>query len=190
MKRWNRNADDRRHDCQHEAEQDRDAKAIDQPRQHVAALVVGAEPVHFQIAALRIAVLGGEVAIDLAQHPGRLGRKRHRRPVIDGLVGEMDRRPDLDRIVLGEIFLCEGIAIIGCGAEVVAEIGVGIGEEDREIALAFDMDEDRLVVGDEFGEQSDEEQDEENPQRPVAALIGFEVSPPPRVQRGQGKIVR
>jgi hypothetical protein len=38
-------------DGEDQAEQDGDAEAVDQPRHHVAALVVGAEPVAFEIAA-------------------------------------------------------------------------------------------------------------------------------------------
>ena len=44
-------ADDRRDDGQRQPEQHRDAEAVDQPRHHVAALVVGAEPVVFEVAA-------------------------------------------------------------------------------------------------------------------------------------------
>ena len=50
-------ADDRRDDRQRQAEQHRDAEAIDQPRDHVAALIVGAEPVVFEIAAALEALL-------------------------------------------------------------------------------------------------------------------------------------
>jgi hypothetical protein len=53
--------------------------------------------------------------------------------------------------VLGQVFLGVGIAVVGGGAEIVAEIGVRISEEDREVVLAVDMDEDRLIVGDELG---------------------------------------
>jgi hypothetical protein len=64
----------------------------------------------------------------------------------------MNRRPDLDGVVFGEEFLDVWIAIVGRGAEIVAKFGVRIGEEDREIVLTFVVDEDRLIVGDEFRE--------------------------------------
>ena len=38
-------ADDRADHRQRQAEQNRDAKAVNQPRQHIAALIVGAEPI-------------------------------------------------------------------------------------------------------------------------------------------------
>jgi len=41
-----------------------------------------------------------------------------------------DRRPDFDGVMLGEKILQVRIAIIGRGAEIVAEIGVRIGDED------------------------------------------------------------
>src|SRR6185437_12646981 len=44
-------ADDRGHDRQEQPEQHRDAEAVNEPRQHVAAAVVGAEPVVFERAA-------------------------------------------------------------------------------------------------------------------------------------------
>src|SRR5690606_30972197 len=44
-------ADDRRDDAEREAEQDRDTEAVDYARDHVAALIVGAEPVVFEVAA-------------------------------------------------------------------------------------------------------------------------------------------
>ena len=180
-------ADHRRHDGQHQAEQHRQPEAVDQPRQHVAALIVGAEPVVFQRAAAAVAVLGGEVAILLVQHPGRLRRKSRRRIVVDGLVGELDRRPDLDGVVLVEENLQVRIAVVGRGAEVVAEFGVRIVEDHREVILAVVVDEQRLVVGDELGEQRDHEQHEEYPQRPIAAPVGLEIVPAPDVDRRQFK---
>ena len=57
LHRAGRDADDRGDDGQHQPEQHRDAEAVDQPRQHVAALVVGAEPVVFEVAAAVAALL-------------------------------------------------------------------------------------------------------------------------------------
>ena len=57
--------------------------------------------------------------------------------------------------------------------------------EDRPVILALVFDQDRLVVGDELGEQADEEQDEEDPQRPEAAPVGLEDFEPPPLKRRQ-----
>ncbi len=62
-----------------------------------------------------------------------------------------------------EEFLQIRIAIIGGGAEHVAEVGVRIGDEDRKEGLAVEVDEQRLVVGDEFGAKRQHEQREKNP---------------------------
>ena len=65
--------------------------------------------------------------------------------------------------MLAEKILQMRIAVIGGGTEIVAELGVGIGHEYGKEALAVEMDEQRLVVGDEFGAQRNHEQDEKNP---------------------------
>jgi hypothetical protein len=40
--------------------------------------------------------------------------------------------------------------------------------------MAIEADEERPVVGDEFGEEADDEEGEEDPERPEAAPIGTE----------------
>ncbi len=62
------------------------------------------------------------------------------------------------------------VAVIGVG-EKAAEFLFRIIMRDGEQDFALVDDEDRLVVGDEFGEQRQAEQREENPQRPQPALI-------------------
>ena len=47
------------------------------------------------------------------------------------------------------------VAVVSGGAENIAEVGVGVSNESRKIAFAFDPDVYRFVVGDEFGKQSD-----------------------------------
>ena len=203
MKRWNRqigpaaeitlhraggDADDRGNDGQRQPEQHRDAEAVDQPRQHVAAAIVGAEPVGFELAAFGETVLGGEFAILLREHPGRLRRQRRRRIAHLRVVGEANRRPDH-----GAAFLLDQahqviVAIVGRGAEQIrvrslGEGRVGIGHHRREIRMAVDVDVDRLVVGDEFRKQRNQEQRQKKPQRPVAAPVGLEVLPAPPVER-------
>ena len=92
-------ADDRAEDRQRQAEQHRDAKAIDQPCQHVAALIVGAEPID------------------------TVGRRRRRRSqiVIDGVVGEGDQRPH-DEAARLDALGDRGIAIIRRDWQIAAEI--------------------------------------------------------------------
>ena len=167
-------------------EQHRDAEAVDQPRDHVAALVVGAEPVVFEVAAaLRPLALDHRLAFLLGQHPGRLRRRRRRQVEIVRVVGIADRRPDHVAALLRDQLLQIGIAIVGRGLEVAAEGRLRIGDERRENRLAVVADEERLVVGDELGEQRDDEQDQEDPERPVAAPVGLEILPAPPVDRRQ-----
>ena len=203
MKRWNReigpaaeialhraggDADDRGDDGQAEAEQHRDAEAVDQPRQHVAAAVVGAEPVVFKRAAFGEIVRGGEFAILRVEHPGRLRRERRRRMAHLRVVGKPHRRPDHRAAFLVDQTHQIVVAIVGRGAEqhrigLFDEGGVGVGDDCRKVPFAVDADEDRLVVGDEVGEQRENEQQQKHPQRPVAAPVGLEAFPAPLVDR-------
>ena len=127
-------ADDRGDDGQRQAEQHRDAEAVDQPRHHVAALVVGAEPVVFEVAAaLQALLLHHLLALRLGQHPGRLRRRRRRQVEIVGVVGIADRRPDDGAALVRDQLLQIGIAIVGGGLEIAAERGLGIADEGRPI---------------------------------------------------------
>src|SRR6185437_9878181 len=72
---------------------------------------------------------------------------------------------------------------VGGDVEIAAKGGLRIEEDDREIGLAVVAQVERLVVGDEFGEQRDHEQDQEDPQRPIAAPVGFEILPAADVDR-------
>src|SRR5262249_54813488 len=83
-----------------------------------------------------------------------------------------------------------GIAIVRGGAERVAELGIGIGHKNREIILAVDVDVERSIVGDEFGKQREDEQDEKYPKRVVAATIGLEVAPAARIERREFEAAR
>ena len=127
--------------------------------------------------------LDHRLALLLGQHPGRLRGRRRRQIEIVGVVGIADRRPEHVAALLGDQLLQERVAIVGRGLEVAAERGFGIGDEDREIGLAVVAHIERLVVGDELGEQRDHEQHQENPERPVAAPVGLEVLPAPAVER-------
>ena len=194
LHRARRDADHRRYPRQHEAEDNRDAEPINQPRRDIVQALVGAEPVPFQRAAaaaglwraLRIARrlrVERFAALLGRQHPGRRRWRRQRRREIGGVVGEADRRPEHPTVRL-DLRRDAGIAIIGRRLE-AAELVLGIGEQHREQQLAFVGGDDRAVVGDEFGEQRDGEQREENAQRPQAALVATEIVEPAPVHRAQ-----
>ena len=139
-----RDADDRRDDGQRQAEQHRDAEAVDQARDHVAALVVGAEPVVFEVAAaLEALLLHHLLALRFRQHPGRLRRRRRRQIEIVGGVGIADQRPDDGAALVRDLLLQIGIAIVGRGLEVAAEGGFGIADEGRPVEMAVILDQER-----------------------------------------------
>src|SRR5207344_202591 len=67
-----RDADNRGENRQRQAEQHRDAKAVDQARDHITALIVGAEPVVFEVAAAAESLLLHHfLALRFRQPPGR-----------------------------------------------------------------------------------------------------------------------
>ena len=165
----------------------RDAEAVDEAGQHIAALIVGAEPVVFEVAAaVEALALHHRLAFRRGEQPSRLRRRRGRQVEIVGGVRVADRRPDHAAAFLGDQLLHKGIAIVRRRFEVAAKRGFRIGEEHREVGLAVEANVERLVVGDEFREQRDHEQREENPQRPIAAPVGLEIPPAPLVDRRQG----
>src|SRR4029077_20761898 len=55
----------------------------------------------------------------------------------------------------------------------------------RKKHLPVHINENRFVIGDEFGKQRHHEHRQENPQRPVAASVDLEVFPSPLVERGK-----
>ena len=86
--------DQRGEEGEHQPEQHRDAETVDHAGDDVAALVVGAEPVPFELGVAGMkAALDRELAILVAEQPGRLHRKGHRRVLVLGVVGKADRRP-------------------------------------------------------------------------------------------------
>ncbi len=153
-------AHDRAQHGEHQAEQHRDAEAVDEAGRHVARLVVGAEPI--------------------AQRRRR--RRRHAQTVHFGVVAEGDERPDQPALVADEL-LDLGVAVVRLGREDAAEGGLRIVEEHRHEEMAVVEDEERAVVGDELGEQAQDEEQEEEPERPEAAPVGAEVGEPARVDR-------
>src|SRR5690606_17937974 len=101
-------------------------EAVDDARQHIAGLVVGAEPVPV---ADRAGGVCGTVEITAAARlrviePGGFGRRGFGDVVVDGAVGIADRRPDQPAI--GFYLLADDrIAIIGDGEE-AAELLFGV----------------------------------------------------------------
>ncbi|MGY3078967.1 hypothetical protein ACVWZZ_005375 [Bradyrhizobium sp. LM6.10] len=184
LHRAGRDADDGGDDGQAEAEQHRDAEAVDQPRHHVAALIVGAEPVVFQVAAaLETLLLDHRLALRFRQHPGRRRRCRRRQIEIVGVVGVADQRPDDAAAFVPDQLLQIGIAIIGRRFEVAAESGFRIGDDGRPVEAAIIFDHERPVIGDQLGEQRHHKQDHEEPERPVAAPVRLEILPAAPVER-------
>src|SRR5215472_16517807 len=92
--------------------------------------------------------------------------------------------------MLFEKMLQIGVAVVGGGAKRVAKLGIGIGDENRKKILAVETDEQRPVIGDELGEEREDEQRQEQPKRNVAAPIGLEIAPTPSVERREFEPVR
>ena len=146
-------ADDRGYDRQNQPEQHRDAEAVDEAGQHIAALIVGAEPIVFEVAAaIEALALHHRFAFRRGEQPGRFRRRRGRQVEIVGGVRVADRRPDHAAALVGDQLLHKGIAIVRRRFEVAAKRGFRIGEEHREVGLAVEAHVERLVVGDEFRE--------------------------------------
>ncbi|MNJ32736.1 hypothetical protein D3C77_274100 [compost metagenome] len=154
-------ADDRAEDGQGQGKQHRNTETIDDPCQHVAALVVGAQPV------LR----------------RRRGRGRDLEVVVDALVAERDRRPQHEAVLGGEQLADVRALVVGFQRELAAEGGFRVALERREIPFAVVAHGQGLVVGDQFGAQAQAEQDQEQPQRPPTAAVGLEALEAPAIQR-------
>ena len=80
----------------------------------------------------------------------------------DGVEGIGNQRPENPALFLDQL-LDLGVRIFGLGLEVAAESGFGVGDEDRRIERAVVADQQRLVVGQKFREQRDEEDGDEDP---------------------------
>ena len=147
-------ADNGRYDGQDQPEQNRDAEAVDQPRHHVAALIVGAKPVVFEVAAARQALfLDQRLALLLGQPPRRRRRRRRRQIEIVRVVGVTDQRPEDRAALFLDQLLQIRIAIVRRSLELAAEGGFRIGHDGGEKQPTVVFDQERLVVGDHLGEQ-------------------------------------
>ena len=177
-------ADDGGDQCQDDAEQHRDAEAVDDTRDDVATLIVEAEPVAVAERLIALQLFGGRIAQRRARRPLRRGRvaEAHatdalaaRVVLVDGVVGVVDRRPD-GPAVPGDLVDVDGIAVVGDGEE-AAELRFRIIDRDREQELALVAHEDRPVVGEQLGEHRQHDEGREHDEAPVAAPVGLEVAP-------------
>ena len=153
-------ADHRRDAGEHQAEQHRDAKAVDEAGDDVVPVLIGAEPQRLELAAgpgdgrrvLDVLLLERGAALGIGQHPGRRRRQRRRRVEDRGRIGEADRRPDHPAMRL-DLVGDERIAIVRARLE-PAELVLRIIDEDGEQELALVGGDQRPVVGDELGERA------------------------------------
>jgi hypothetical protein len=99
------------------------------------------------------------------------------------IVGIADQRPHHRAALVGDQLLQIGVAVIGGRFKIAAERGLGIADEGRKIQTAVELDQERAIIGDQLGKQRHREQDQEDPERPVAPAIGFEVLPAAAVER-------
>jgi hypothetical protein len=185
LHRAGRHADHRRAERQDQAEQHRDAEAVDHPRHHVARLVVGAEPVPVAERAVHVrrALRIARAARLLVVQPGGFCRRGLGNLIVVGAIGITDGRPDHPTIRL-DLILDHRVAVVSHREE-ATELFLRVIDDDREQQLALVGSEHRLVVGDEFGEQRQHEQHEKNPERPVAAAVRPKIGPAPLVERRQ-----
>src|SRR5207237_1312775 len=156
-------------------EQDRDAEAVKQPRDDITPLIIGAEPVPFDVLATAIGFARLQLsrrrllALLLREHPCWRRRRRQGHFEIMRVVGIADRRPDrpaVSRDLAGN----DRVAVVGL-REKAAEFFFRVVFKDRKEKLALVGGDDRLIVADEFGKQGDDEQNGEYPERIIAAPI-------------------
>src|SRR3981081_1606541 len=99
------------------------------------------------------------------------------------IVGIADQRPHDGAALVRDQLLQIGIAIVGGGLEVAAEGGLGIADEGRKVQMPVELDEARTIIGNQLGEQRDEEQKQKNPERPVTPAVRLEILPAALVER-------
>ena len=148
-------ADDGTEQRQRQAEQHGQPEAVDDACRDVPAHVVRAEPV------------------------APRGRLRHRafRVEIDGVVAEGDDRPHHPAVAGRYEFLHRRLAVLRLRFEDAAELGLRVGDEDREVERAFVTQEQGCVVRDQLREHAGNHHRADHPEAAVAALVGLEVAP-------------
>ena len=163
-----------------------DAKAVNDAGQHVAPLVVRAEPIVFKVAAaLEPLAFDDMFALRFGQHPGRRRGRRCRQIEVVGVVGVADRR------TRSWFRPSRRSAYAGTDRDSQRRFRsrrrtwFRIGHENRKVPFALIVDEVRPIIGDELGEQRDHEQHQKHPKRNVArSLVGLEVLPAPAIKDG------
>src|SRR5690606_20762318 len=185
-----RNADNGGREGEDEAEQNRYAEAIDHAGENIARLIVGAEPVIVAERAVRVvnAQFIASATLFLGVEPGRFGRGGAGNLVVHAVIGIADRRPDHPAIGV-DLVLDEGIAIVG-DREEAAKLLLRVIHQHGIENLAVVGGDDRLVVGDELGKERKDEEDHEDPERPVATTVRLEVLPAALVERRQERTSR
>jgi hypothetical protein len=124
---------------QRQRKQHRYAKAIDQPRQHIAPTVIGAQ----------------HIVVGRRRRIGIVGKVIHRVVAVGiGRINGEIARP-------GKLVLDEGVQIIGCGIEIATKGGFLIIEQHREIQLVVITHHQRPVVGQQLGPQRQDKQQQE-----------------------------
>src|SRR6516162_1649265 len=119
--------DDRGNDGQRQSEQYRYPESVDQPRYHIAATIVSAKPVRFDLVAFGKPVGRGKLAILFRQKPCWLGGKRRWRPAHLRVVVEAYRWPDDDAAFILDETHQVVVTIVGCRAEEVGILLLGKG---------------------------------------------------------------
>ena len=182
--------DPRRQHGQYQAEQHRDAEAVDDARDDIASLVIEAEPVAIADGVEARQLIGRRVAQRRARGPWWRCRIAEAQVVaafaprvvlVDGVVGVADRRPDGPAVGL-DLVEDHRVLVVGDGEE-AAELRFGIVGEHRRQQLALVAHQQRAIVGKELGEQRDEEQREEDAQAQIAAPVRLEICEAPLVDR-------
>jgi len=160
---------------QRQAEENRDAEAVDDAGGDVPRLIVRAEPVEIAEDAGR--VLRSEriarTTLLLFHQPEGCRGSRMRDVGVDRLVGIADRRPDHPAIRL-DLVGNEGGPVVG-GGEEATELLFRIVHQHRKQYLALVGRYNRPVIRDEFRKQAEREDDHEDPEGPVAAPVRLEV---------------
>ena len=189
LHRARRDPDDRGDPRKRQPEQDRKAKPIQQPGEDIAALIVGAEPVPFEIAAgairLFVHAQHGGAALRFAQHPSWRRGGGDRQLAVDRPVGIADRRPEHETVLVD--FLGDHLVTIVGLRKKAAKFLFRIIVQDRKQKLALIDDQQRFVVGDELREKRQDKDEEKNPERPIAAFVGFEIRQTALVDRAEAQ---
>ena len=180
-------ADDGREDGQHEAEEDGNAEAVNQPRQHIASCAIRAQPMVVARYAEWVFGAQGIALADLlaGQQPTWWIGAGKGDEAVHGIVVVADRRPEHPAVGLDLVDI-HLVAEIG-DAQKSAEFGFGIVDKGGGQQLALVHHEDWPVIGDEFSAQRQHEKEQEDPEAPPAALVGAKIGEAPLIERREAR---